>query len=120
MEGTSLSDQFSRLTPNETMSSPMHQPASDISPDYIRSLNMPTERFLCRLSDNWANLRFGGFRIRDMISGITLVEVQDDDIDNDSVNDTDDPSTRVIKYHLGPDFLRLRTIGLTLKFSNGD
>ena len=55
-----------------------------------------------------------------MVSGITLVEVQDEDIDNDSVKDTDDPSTRVIKYHLGPDFLKLRTIGLTLKFSNGE
>ena len=54
-----------------------------------------------------------------MVSGLTLVEVQDEDIDNDSVKDTDDPSTRVIKYHLGPDFLKLKTIGLTLKFSNG-
>ena len=55
-----------------------------------------------------------------MVSGITLVEVQDEDIDNDSVKDSDDPTTRVIKYHLGPDFLKLKTIGLTLKFSNGD
>lgn len=85
----------------------------------MKSLTQPTDRFLCKLSDNWANIRFGGFKIRDVISGITLVEVDDDDIDNDSVKDSDDPSTRVIKYHLGPDFLRLRTIGLTLKFSNG-
>ena len=55
-----------------------------------------------------------------MISGITLVEVQDEDVDNENVKDSDDPSTRVIKYHLGPDFLRLKTIGLTLNFSNGD
>ena len=54
-----------------------------------------------------------------MLSGITLVEVYDDEIDNDSVTDQDDPSTRVIKYHLGPDFLRLKTVGLTLTFSNG-
>ena len=54
-----------------------------------------------------------------MVSGITLVEVQDEDIDNESVKDSDDPTTRVIKYHLGPDFLKLKTIGLTLKFSNG-
>ena len=83
-------------------------------------LKEPTEQFLCKLSDNWPNLRFGGFKIRDLISGITLVEVDDDEIDNDSVKDTDDPTTRVIKYHLGPDFLSLKTIGLTLKFSNGD
>jgi hypothetical protein len=55
-----------------------------------------------------------------MISGITLVEVEDDDIDNENIKDTDDPTTRVIKYHLGPDFLKLKTIGLTLKFSNGE
>ena len=55
-----------------------------------------------------------------MLSGITLVEVNDDEIDNDTVTDSDDPSTRVIKYHLGPDFLRLRTVGLTLTFSNGE
>ena len=58
-----------------------------------------------------------------MISGYVLVEVNDDEIDNGddgtSLTDEDDPSTRVIKYHLGPDFLRLRTVGLTLMFSNG-
>lgn len=54
-----------------------------------------------------------------MISGITLVEVQDDEVDNDGIRDDDDPKTRVIKYHLGPDFLRLNTVGLTLRFSNG-
>ena len=42
-----------------------------------------------------------------MISGYTLVEVQDEDVDNENIKDTDDPSTRVIKYHLGPDFLKL-------------
>jgi len=55
-----------------------------------------------------------------MVSGITLVEVQDDEVDNDNLLDTDDPKTRVIKYHLGPDFLRLSTVGLTLNFSNGE
>ena len=55
-----------------------------------------------------------------MVTGITLVEVDDDDIDNDSVKDSDNPTTRVIKYHLGPEFLNLKTIGLTLKFTNGD
>ena len=53
-----------------------------------------------------------------MVSKITLVEVPDQDVDND-VTDEDDPSTRVIKYHLGPDFLKLRTVGLTLNFGIG-
>ena len=36
------------------------------------------------------------------------------------VSDEDDPTTRVIKYHLGPDFLKLRTVGLTLEFGIGE
>jgi len=31
-----------------------------------------------------------------------------------------DPSTRLLKYHFGPDFLELRTIGLQVEFSIGD
>lgn len=86
----------------------------------MKSLTNPTDKFLCKFSDNWPNLKFGGFKIRDMISGITLVEVNDEDVDHDSVTDEDDPTTRVIKYHLGPDFLRLKTVGLTLNFSCGN
>ena len=40
-------------------------------------------------------------------------------MDND-VSDNDDPTTRVIKYHLGPDFLKLSTVGLTLNFGIGE
>ena len=93
-----------------------------ITAEIVKKLGAPTEKFLCRLTDNWPKLRFGGFKIRDLVSGYTLVEVQDDEVDNGdtgTLSDEDDPSTRVIKYHLGPDFLRLRTVGLTLTFSNG-
>ena len=54
-----------------------------------------------------------------MVSKITLVEVPDQEVDNE-VSDEDDPTTRVIKYHLGPDFLKLRTVGLTLEFGIGE
>ena len=53
-----------------------------------------------------------------MISKITLVDVPDQD-DDSHISDEDDPQTRVIKYHLGPDFLKLRTVGLTLNFGIG-
>ena len=82
-------------------------------------LSRPTDKFLCKLADNWPKFKFGGFKIRDMISKITLVDVPDQD-DESSINDEDDPETRVIKYHLGPDFLKLRTVGLTLNFGIGD
>ena len=81
-------------------------------------LTDPTNVFLCKLVDNVPKFKFGGFKIRDCLSNITLVEVPDQEVDND-VSDEDDPSTRVIKYHLGPDFLRLRTVGLTLNFGIG-
>ena len=79
----------------------------NVSPEYVKSLTGPTEKFLCKLTDNWAKFRFRGFKIRDMISNITLVEVPDDDIENEQLSDDDDPSKRMIKYHLGPDFLYL-------------
>ena len=54
-----------------------------VSPEYVKTLTDPTDKFLCKLSDNWAKFRFRGFKIRDMISNITLVEVPDDEIDNE-------------------------------------
>ena len=80
----------------------------EITPEYVRSLTAPTDQFLCRLSDNWAKMSFKGFRIRDMISNITLVDVPIDDIEGEeSLKDSDDPTKRLIKYHFGPDFLHL-------------
>ena len=81
-------------------------------------LQEPTDRFLCKLTDNWPKFKFGGFKIRDMVSKLTLVDVPEQEVDND-VSDNDDPTTRVIKYHLGPDFLKLSTVGLTLNFGIG-
>lgn len=53
------------------------------------------------------------------MSNYVLVNVPAQDIDS-TLSDEDDPSTRVVKYHLGPQFLQLRTVGLTLNFSIGD
>ena len=92
----------------------------EVTPDYVRSLTGPTDAFLCRLSDNWAKMAFKGFKIRDMISNIMLVDVPIDDIQGEeSLEDQDDPSKRLIKYHFGPDFLQLQTVGLTMDFGIG-
>lgn len=65
-------------------------------------------------------MAFKGFRIRDMISNITLVDVPIDEIeDGANLEAEDDPTKRLIKYHFGPDFLRLQTVGLTMKFGIG-
>ena len=77
-----------------------------ITPDYVKSLTAPTDVFLCKLADNWPKLSFKGFKIRDMISNITLVDVPTDEIEDESqLTDDDDPTKRQIKYHFGPDFL---------------
>ena len=50
--------------------------STKITPDYVQSLTEPTANFLCKLSDNTYNVRFGAFRIRDMVSKLTLVDVR--------------------------------------------
>ena len=56
-----------------------------------------------------------------MISNLVLVDVPQEDIqDEGALSDEDDPTKRLIKYHLGPDFLRLQTVGLTMRFGIGE
>ena len=93
-----------------------------VSVDYVKNLQDPTDRFLCKLSDNWAQFKFRGFKIREMTQNITLVDVPDEEQDHDPAFASEleeDPSKRMIKYHLGPDFLHLTTVGLTMNFSIG-
>ena len=107
-------------TSSQKTASSNSQATSNVSTDYVRSLNKPTDSFLCKLSDNTYGIKFGAFRIRDIESGFVLVDVKDDEI-NDTVNEElDDPKTRLVKYHFGPDFLRLKTIGLKVEFSVGE
>jgi len=93
---------------------------SKVTPDYVKSLTGPTNHFLCKLSDNTYKVKFGAFRIRDIDSGFVLVDVSEDDLAGETIEEMDDPTTRLVKYHFGPDFLRLKTIGLKVEFSVGD
>ena len=72
------------------------------------------------MSDDTFKIKFGAFRIRDLISKIVLVDVRETDLDQDNINDDMDPSTRLLRYHFGPDFLELKTVGLQVEFSIGD
>jgi len=54
-----------------------------------------------------------------MSSGVTLIDVKDGDLDQEITDDMD-PTTRLLKYHFGPDFLDLKTIGLQVEFSIGE
>ena len=115
-----IEDKFENLIVHEEKNEPKEEQnhPSEITPDYVMGLTNPTNEFLCKITDNWPKFKFGGFKIRDMISKITLVDVPEQD-DETQISDEDDPETRVIKYHLGPDFLKLRTVGLTLNFGIG-
>ena len=95
-----------------------HPEPSDVTFDYVKQLTQPTDVFLCKLADNWPKFKFGGFKIRDCDSNFTLVDVPESEVENE-VKDEDDPTVRVIKYHLGPMFLKLRTVGLTMNFGVG-
>ena len=90
------------------------------TPATVQSLTSPTAKFLCSLRDNNFGITFGAFRIRDMDSGIVLVDVKDSDLDHNITEEMDDPSIRLLKYHFGPDFLELKTIGLQVQFSVKD
>lgn len=55
-----------------------------------------------------------------MDSGFVLVDVPDQEFADHIAPELDDPKHRLVKYHFGPDFLKLRTIGLKVDFKVGD
>ncbi|CAI2381171.1 unnamed protein product [Moneuplotes crassus] len=90
-------------------------------PETARNMTEPSKQYLCKLSDNTYNIQFLRYKIRDMDSGITLVDIQDEapedlPVNEDLIQDED----RLLRYQFGPDFLELKNIGTTLEFSVGD
>lgn len=91
---------------------------NDFTPEKARKQSEFTDKFMCSLKDNIYNIKFLLFRVRDLESNQTLFEVvTDDSLDEPTV---DDDEKRLIKYHLGPDFLDLTSLGTLLRFSIGD
>jgi hypothetical protein len=91
---------------------------SHITIDYVKSLNKPTDHFLCSLSDNIYDIKFLSFRVRDLDSGFTLFEVEDTG-EREEIELPENDENRIIKYHLGSDFLSLTNLGTSLTFSVG-
>ena len=90
-------------------------------PAAAREMTGPSKNFFCKPSDNIYNIKFLRYKIRDVDSGITLVDIVDEgseDQDNNDDDLTDDE--RLLRYQFGPDFLELRNIGTELTFSVGD
>lgn len=99
-----------------------------ITPEYALALNKPTEAFLCPLSANIYNIQFLSFRVRDVESGYVLFEIARDEndpdpmqeLENSHLSPEEEAEYRTVRYHFGPDFFKLKTIGTTLTFSVGD
>ena len=106
---------------------------TEITPEIVREYKTFTPKYLCGLEANTYNIKFKKFKIRDIESDFVLFEVNDDSED-ESKKITDEEiqkikeieekdiykSTRMIRYHLGPDFLDLKNLGSSLTFSVGD
>ena len=97
-----------------------HPSKEAITPEYVRTLTKPLDQMLCLLQDN--NLiRFGEYRIRDIQSGAILMEISEENqaygdrlAREEELAGNVSLETRTVKYNFGPDFLKLRTIGLKL------
>ena len=110
---------------------------TEITPEVVREYKEFTPKFLCGLDANIYNIQFKRFRIRDMESDFVLFDVGDDTDNNQKEEDEAKKkeeleklkaqeeediykSPRLIRYHLGPDFLDLKNLGSSLTFSVGD
>jgi hypothetical protein len=83
-----------------------------VTPEDVLQMENPSETFLCSLDANIYDIRFGGFRIRDLDSAQVLL-----DLEREFEPQTDD--TRLIHYRFPPSFLDIQTIGTALTFSVG-
>ncbi|CAG9331519.1 unnamed protein product [Blepharisma stoltei] len=91
----------------------------EITPDYVSQLTEATSTFLCPLSANTYGIEFVYFRVRDLESGMVLFEVQSEGETVSTEAAIDGDQFRTVKYHLGPDFLKLRALGSTIDFTVG-
>jgi hypothetical protein len=93
-----------------------------ITPDYVRNLNSYTDSFLCSVTANIYQIKFIKFRVRDLDSETVLFEVEEEKSEETekNANQVESDEERLIRYHLGPDFLDLKNLGTQLTFTVGD
>ena len=76
-------------------------------PDDARALEVPTEKFYCKMSDNTYNIKFIRYKIRDIDSGYTLVDINDEDSEDSKTEGLEveiPDEDRLLRYQFGPDF----------------
>ncbi|CAI5797517.1 protein unc-119 homolog B [Podarcis raffonei] len=96
-----------------------------VRPEHVLGLSRVTENYLCRPEDNFYNIDFTKFKIRDLETGTVLFEIakpsalEQEDDDGDA-GEVDTSAGRFVRYQFTPAFLRLRTVGATVEFTVGD
>jgi len=92
-----------------------------ITPDYCNALAAPTESFLCEQNANVYGLSFVDFKIRSLDEGYerSLFDLSQGDMPAPPPPGVGADAKRFIRYHFGPHFLDIGTIGTTLEFTNG-
>jgi len=95
--------------------------AYQITPDYCNSLTAPTEAFLCERNANVYDLKFVDFKIRSLDEGYerSLFDMSQGDMPAPPPPGVGDDAARFIRYHFGPHFLDINTVGTSLEFTNG-
>ena len=114
--------------------------SDEITPDVVRAYKAFTPKFLCGLDANIYDIKFKRFKVRDIESDFVLFDVSDDSDDNKNEENKENneskenkeeelkkiedediyKSPRMIRYHLGPDFLDLKNLGSSLTFTVGN
>jgi len=89
--------------------------------EYVMSLTKPTDTFLCHITANRFGIDFVNFRVRSLDAGSqTLFEVaRPEGVPAVPIENQDD-SSRFIRYHFGPEFLDIQTVGTQLEFTIGE
>ncbi|KAI1884801.1 hypothetical protein AGOR_G00230240 [Albula goreensis] len=89
-----------------------------ITPNHVLRLTAYTDGYLCSPEENIYNITFSRFKIRDLASGCTILDIKKHcPTEIKDVIELD--AGRFIQYRFTPVFLTLREIGATLEFTVG-
>ncbi|KAL2101151.1 hypothetical protein ACEWY4_002912 [Coilia grayii] len=101
---------------------PNWKPTEPVTPEQVLRLSGYTLDFLCSPEDNVYNIGFTRFKIRDVDSGATILDIKKHcptEISAEQQQQEEWEQGRFIQYHFPPAFLALREIGATLEFTVG-
>jgi len=100
---------------------PLAAPAFVPTVEYVMSLTKPTDTFLCHITANRYGIDFVNFRVRSLEPHCaTLFEVARPEGVPAPPIETQDDSSRFIRYQFGPEFLDIQTVGTQLEFTIGE